>query len=325
MLGRRALVVAALLAPLLAAAQGGTAAKKIRVAVLEIRPLGTEASKAELLSEVALTEAAGMPGFDVIGRSDINSLIGFEKQKQVMGCSDDSACLAEIGGALGVDLILVGSLGKIGTLYRLDIKLVETKKARVRSRVGVTVEGSEEKLVAAIQKAVRDLLGPEARPPEPVAAARPAGAAPAAEGKPAPSLAAQPPKAPPPVPAAGVSASAGTSRRTWAYVAGGTGLALLAGGAAAGLSAKAAYDDEKAAAAVRAAPPTIDPRAEWVVRQPDPGRQVVPQSTYPHAFPAQPVGTQRGPAGGSTESGSRVRVQPARRAAPSAARTVALI
>jgi hypothetical protein len=248
MLGRRALVVAALLAPLLAAAQGGTAAKKIRVAVLEIRPLGTEASKAELLSEVALTEAAGMPGFDVIGRSDINSLIGFEKQKQVMGCSDDSACLAEIGGALGVDLILVGSLGKIGTLYRLDIKLVETKKARVRSRVGVTVEGSEEKLVAAIQKAVRDLLGPEARPPEPVAAARPAGAAPAAEGKPAPSLAAQPPKAPPPVPAAGVSASAGTSRRTWAYVAGGTGLALLAGGAAAGLSAKAAYDDEKAAA-----------------------------------------------------------------------------
>jgi TolB-like protein len=241
---------------LAALALAPAAAKVVKVAVLEIRALGTEASRAELLSEVALTEAASMRGFDVIGKSDINSIIGFEKQKQVIGCSDDSTCLAEVGGALGVDFILVGSLGRIGSLYRIDLKLVETRKARVRGRIGVSVDGQEEKLVVAIQKAVRDLLLPETPADEPVAAV----VAPTKEQRADPKLAPRADKgartaerrtvAPtPPPPSDGKARSGGSSRRTWAYVAGGAGLAAVAGGVVAGLSAKAAFDDEKAASA----------------------------------------------------------------------------
>jgi len=219
--------------------------KKVRVAVLEIRALGTEAAKAELLSEVALTEAASLKGFEVIGRSDINSLIGFERQKQVIGCSDDSNCLAEIGGALGVDFILVGSLGRLGTLYRIDLKLVETKKARVRGRIGVSVEGQEEKLVVAIQKAVRDLLLPET----PTAAPPVAGAEKRPDLTPRPEQAGRAPAQPPQERA---GRSGGLSRRTWAYIAGGAGLAFIAGGAVAGLQAQAAFDDQKAAQTLQA-------------------------------------------------------------------------
>jgi hypothetical protein len=138
-------------------------AARQKLAVLEIRPLGTEASRAELLSEIALTEAASLKTFDVIGKSDIVTMLGFEKQKAVLGCSEDSACLAELGGALGVDLVLVGSLGRVGALYRLDMKLVDARKAKVRGRVGVNVEGQEEKIVAATQRAVRELLDPDAK------------------------------------------------------------------------------------------------------------------------------------------------------------------
>lgn len=249
MSGHRWLAIA-LAAMTLVPVRGAAQAKKVKVAVLEIRALGTEASKAELLSEVALTEAASMRGFDVIGKSDINSIIGFEKQKQVIGCSDDSTCLAEVGGALGVDFILVGSLGRLGSLYRLDLKLVETKKAKVRGRIGVSVEGQEEKLVVAVQKAVRDLLLPEA-PAEAVAQQR-------VEPKVEPKLETKPPPktekverrvAPTPPPPDEGKPRAGSSRRTWAYVVGGAGLALVAGGAVAGLQAQSAFDDEKAAAA----------------------------------------------------------------------------
>ncbi len=266
---RSLLLLAALLVPIAAPAQQ----KKVRVAVLEIRPLATEAAKAELLSEIALTEASSMPGFDVIGKSDINSLIGFEKQKQVMGCSDDSACLAEVGGALGVDFIMVGSLGKIGNMYRIDLKLVETRKARVRGRIGTSVEGQEEKLVAAIQKAVQNLLGPLAPRSEPVATVE-APRKPAKETKESREaqrsrqeastadsrLEARPDKSRPggdaqasitQVPSGGdvgVSQVAGSgSKRKWAYVSGGAGLALVLGGAVAGLSAKSAFEKEKAA------------------------------------------------------------------------------
>lgn len=237
-----------LLAAALAAPSGSNApAKRIRIAVLDVRPLAADERKAELLGEIALTEAASIHGLEVIGKSDINAVLGFEKQKQVIGCGDDSTCLAEIGGALGVEYILVGSLGTIGDLFRLDLKLVDARKARVRSRAGVTVEGQEGKLVAAVQKAVRDLLTPLVHGglPPPIAAG--AGAKAPADLAASPRAAGLEPAAPAATP--GVSASATTSRRTWAYVTGGAGVALLAGGIAFGLQARSAFDAEKKAAA----------------------------------------------------------------------------
>ncbi len=249
---RTLLVVAALAAPQFAPAQPQ---RTIRIAILDIRALGTDAAKAELLSEVALTEAASIAGIEVIGKSDINSIVGFEKQKQVMGCAEDSTCLAEIGGALGVDYILVGSLGGLGDLFRIDLKLVDAKRAKVRARVGVTVEGKESRLVAAIQKAVHDLVGPVGRDLSAVAnAAPPPVKEPTrVDAKPDPKLAARPAAAVPIAPVRGDAGVATTTdagaRRRWAYISGGTGAALLLGGALAGLQAKSAIDAEKKASA----------------------------------------------------------------------------
>lgn len=244
-----------ILVPTLAAAAAPAppaAPKKIRIAVMEIRPLGTEAHKAELLSEVALTEAAATDKFEIIGRSDIASMIGFEQQKKVLGCTDDSNCLAEIGGALGVDYVLVGTLGKLGALYRVDMKLVDSKKARVTGRFGESVEGSEEKLVATVQRGVRKLLGPlsmDVTPPAPVAVA--AGAADKQKPVPLPPppdlTAAKPP------PSAGKAVAPareeGWSRRTWGWTVGGSGVAVVGVGVLFGLQAQAALDAEKAASA----------------------------------------------------------------------------
>jgi TolB-like protein len=200
--------------------------RKPRVAVLDIRALGTEAHKADLVSEVALTEAASFRELEVIGRSDIIAMIGFQKQKEMLGCSEDSACVAEIGGALGVDFILLGSLGKMGDLLRLDLKLVEARKARVLARYGDSVAGREDAMLASVQRGVRMLLTPVARPGAPVALA-PAEAAPA-EG-------------------ARQEKKAMSRRRIAAWAFGGAGLACVAGGATFGLLAQQAYDDQKAA------------------------------------------------------------------------------
>jgi TolB-like protein len=139
---------------------------------MEIKVLYGDPQQEALLSEVALTEAASFRGFDTVGRSDIQSLLGLERQRQLLGCSEDAACLAEIGGALGVDYLLVGSVGRIGALLRLDLKLVEARKARVVGRVGTSLDQQAEKLVEATQNGVRALLH-ELSPAEPVA--RPSG------------------------------------------------------------------------------------------------------------------------------------------------------
>jgi TolB-like protein len=253
----------ALAAPSAASAQAKPPGK-IKLAVMDIRPLGADKEKAELLSEVALTEAGNDGRFDVIGRSDIQSMLGFQKQKAALGCSDDASCIAEIGGALGVDYIVVGSIGKLGSLYRLDIKLVESKKAKVFARAGDNVEGREEELVKKVQKLVHDVLAkvpprpgdavaekppekpadkpadkPKPRPDDKVAAVKPP------DKKPDDKLAAKPPD--PSTEIKDEPKGGGLTRRTGAYIAGGAGAACLAGGALMGGLALSADNAEKAA------------------------------------------------------------------------------
>lgn len=96
-LPRFAALLAAVAAATPAAAQPPP--RRPRVAILEVRALGIAPEKAQALSEVALTEAANIGGLDVIGRSDIQSMIGFEKEKQMLGCSDDSKCMSARSGS----------------------------------------------------------------------------------------------------------------------------------------------------------------------------------------------------------------------------------
>lgn len=134
------------------------ASHKPRLAFLGIRPLSVDQAKADLLSEVVLTEASRFRGLETIGQSDIGAMLGLEKQRQLLGCKEDSACMAEIGGALGADYVLVGSLGQMGGLLRVDLKLLDARKARVLERFGETVEGGEDRLLPAMQRGVAEVL-----------------------------------------------------------------------------------------------------------------------------------------------------------------------
>ena len=181
---RTSLPLVALLSLVIAAPAAAQTARRPRVAILDVRALGVAPEKAALLSEIALTEASGIGGLEVIGRSDIQTMIGFEKEKQMLGCSDDSKCMTEIAGAMGVDWILVGSLGQLDALYRLDLKLIDARRSRISGRIGESIEGSQSRLVSTTQAAVHKLLDPIAAAAQQAQASRPSPrAAPPAEAR----------------------------------------------------------------------------------------------------------------------------------------------
>ena len=62
----------------------------------------------------------------VMGSKEVDAMLGFEQKKQMAGCTDTS-CMVAIGGALGVDKILMGSIGKLGNSYTLNLKLINIK------------------------------------------------------------------------------------------------------------------------------------------------------------------------------------------------------
>lgn len=69
-------------------------------------------------------------GLDVTSPKDVSAVLGLERQKQLMGCSGEASCLAELGGALGVDGILYGCVVKAGSGFTATLRAISTKSAQ---------------------------------------------------------------------------------------------------------------------------------------------------------------------------------------------------
>jgi hypothetical protein len=98
--------------------------------------------------------------------------------------------MAEIAGAMGVDLLVSGSLAQVGKLAVLNLLATDTTTSRATASVSETVEGGVEAVVRRVPVVVRHLLerarlvGPGATPlaqPEPPPVPAAPAAAPHAE------------------------------------------------------------------------------------------------------------------------------------------------
>jgi len=87
----------------------------------------------------------------VTGQSDIARLVGFERRRQLAGC-EDSSCLAELAGALGVDFVASADLGRLGELRTVTFKLIDVRTAEAVVRVARRVNDD-----AALPDALEDL------------------------------------------------------------------------------------------------------------------------------------------------------------------------
>jgi hypothetical protein len=151
---RRALIALAIAF----AALPGRAAPRQKVAVLDVRTVqGVAQGTATILTAIIAGDTAAA-GFDVLSQADIAALIGFEKQKRMLGCGDDSSCLAEIGGALGAEYVLSTQVGQIGTRFHLSLQLLDARKGAVIGRVSTFSETSEDALAETAQRAVSQAL-----------------------------------------------------------------------------------------------------------------------------------------------------------------------
>jgi hypothetical protein len=148
---------------LFSAALCSAAPPTVKVAVLDLSTPGLQAEEGKALSSNLLgiiTSEVARLGKSVISSADINLILSFEKQKDLAGCQDNVSCLAEIGGALGVDLLLSGSIGKLGETYNVALTLVDSKNAEVKKRFSGSA-GSLEVLATTARRGVNVLFGKE--------------------------------------------------------------------------------------------------------------------------------------------------------------------
>ncbi len=131
--------------------------KTIKIAVMNFKAPGFEAGVVDNLYGLFVSEIDAIPGYQVVSNDEIQAMLGFEAQKNMLGC-DDTSCLAEIAGALGVDKLVAGKVGKVGKTFVINITLINQKTARVEKRVVRTVKGEDDVLIQSIMDAAHELV-----------------------------------------------------------------------------------------------------------------------------------------------------------------------
>lgn len=101
-------------------------------------------------------------GLMVLTASEINALIGVERSKQLIGCSEDaSSCVAELSSALGVDGLVTGTVAKFGGTLQANVKIFSARDGSNLRALSIKAGGEEQLLEALTAQAalvVPDLL-----------------------------------------------------------------------------------------------------------------------------------------------------------------------
>jgi hypothetical protein len=116
-----------------------------------------------------LAQALRREGFKVVTASELGAMLSLERQKQLLGCTEEAgACIAELGSALGADGVLLVNLAKLEDLYRGNLKIVSSRDNTVLSETAVEASGQKGLLHALDEGASRlaeHLPGLRAPPP----------------------------------------------------------------------------------------------------------------------------------------------------------------
>ncbi len=97
----------------------------VKLAVPGLTCVGVDAALGDVYLERFVTVLARTGGLKITTRRDIEHVLGLERQKELLGCSDGTnACLAELAGGLGVDGMITGSLAKAGSAYIVTIRII---------------------------------------------------------------------------------------------------------------------------------------------------------------------------------------------------------
>jgi N-acetylneuraminic acid mutarotase/TolB-like protein len=189
----RALLVALLAGALPFAASAIVPKTKPKVAVLRLSAGGgIDANTADVVTDALVTSMQEWLNQPVITNRDVEAAIGFEKQKQMVGCTQDAACMAEIGGALGVERIVTGSIAKLEGTLIFSAQVMDVRTAVVERRYQARLRSASlDALLEAADTAVAKLFPQKALGPG-VASAPPPAATPPAP-PPAREAAASPP------------------------------------------------------------------------------------------------------------------------------------
>lgn len=133
--------------------------RSLKLVVLQLEPRGgLEPQTVELFTDALVGELRRNPSLSVMTGADVAAVVGNERQRQLLGCSD-TTCLAELGGALGADRIVHGSVGRVGGSLVVNLTSLDPGAGRAVASVSRRLKsGGDEAFLDALPSLAYELL-----------------------------------------------------------------------------------------------------------------------------------------------------------------------
>lgn len=119
--------------------------QKINVAILEFDAANISSAEVRILIGRLSSELFKYNKFTVIERSQMEEVLN-EQGFQQSGCTS-TECVVEVGRLLGVDGMITGTIGRIGSLYTVSARVISVETGQIEDQVSVDVEGTIETLL----------------------------------------------------------------------------------------------------------------------------------------------------------------------------------
>lgn len=129
---------------------------KLAVAIANLESESLESGDVAIITNLLQEELWRSGRFEVLERERTEAVIT-ELGFQMSGCTETS-CAAQIGRALNVEEMVVGSLEKLGEMYIIAIRFVNVESITVTLAESYRFRGSIEGLPDAVEKLVSSIL-----------------------------------------------------------------------------------------------------------------------------------------------------------------------
>ncbi|MDD5674894.1 MAG: CsgG/HfaB family protein, partial [Chitinivibrionales bacterium] len=155
------------------AAPSNGAIKKINMAVNNIKnAAGVTDGEIELLTDRLRAELFNTGAVNVMEREQMQAILKEQGFQQSGACSDE-ACLVEMGQMLGVQKMVSGSLGKLGNLFMVNLRVIDIATGQIVKVVSKDIKGNIEDIVGELRPMAFELVGGQFGP-APFASVKPA-------------------------------------------------------------------------------------------------------------------------------------------------------
>jgi tetratricopeptide (TPR) repeat protein len=130
------------------------------IAVLDFKSNGISISEASSISEKLRTELFNNSDYRVVERDKLEAILEEKGLKQSGIVSDEN--IVNVGGLIGVDRIVVGTINKIGKLYSLSARIVKVETGEILESVSYEHSGNLSYLLkTGMRNVAFELLGQE--------------------------------------------------------------------------------------------------------------------------------------------------------------------